>query len=46
MSAKQKRCTKSQERQKKAAKRVPYDSDLSDAEWKLIAPLFQSPPKE
>ncbi len=40
MFSKQKRRNNAQERQEKASKRAPYDSGLSDTEWKLIAPLF------
>ncbi len=46
MSSKRKRRNKAQERQEKAAQRVPYDSDLSDTEWKLIAPLFKREKKD
>ncbi len=41
-----KRRNKAQERQEQAAKRAPYASDLSDAEWKLIAPLFEREKKD
>ena len=40
MPPKKKRRNLTQERQLKAANRQPYPGDLSDAEWKLIAPLF------
>ena len=40
MGSKKHRRNLSKERQKKAAIRQAYDSDLSDEEWKLIAPLF------
>ncbi len=46
MSSKQNRRNKAQERQEKAAKRAPYDSDLSDTEWKRIAPLFKREKKD
>lgn len=40
MSPKKSRSNKTQERLAKAAIREPYASDLSDEEWKLIAPFF------
>ena len=40
MSCKKSRRNKTQARQAKAVVREPYDSDLSDEEWKLIAPFF------
>lgn len=40
MSPKKKRRNKNEERKIKASTRAPYDSDLSDEEWKLIAPFF------
>ena len=40
MSSKLPRRNRTKERQAKAASREPYSSDLSDEEWKLIAPLF------
>ena len=40
MSSKPSRRNRTKERQAKASVREPYSSDLSDEEWKLIAPLF------
>ena len=46
MPTKNKRKNLTRERRLKAANRIPYASDLSDAEWKLIAPLFHKEKKD
>ncbi len=46
MSSKLPRRNRTKERQAKAAIREPYNSDLSDEEWKLIAPLFTREKKD
>ena len=46
MSSKLPRRNRTKERQAKAASREPYSSDLSDEEWKLIAPLFAREKKD
>jgi len=46
MPPRKKRKNLTKERQERAANRKPYDSDLSDAEWALIAPLFRREKKD
>jgi len=46
MPPKPKRKNPAKERQERAANRLPYASDLSDDEWKTIAPLFHRKKKD
>jgi putative transposase len=46
MSPKRKRKNRTKERQQRAAIRQPYESDISEEEWKLIAPLFHKEKKD